>query len=88
MPDPRKSRPSLNFIEASRIRFCGKYGLQAMASQAKLPVGRIKCGWPERAVSEPMITTARRRKPAWGLTQDFIVDAIGLYQTMSGETWE
>ncbi len=59
-----------------------------MASQAKLPVGRIKCGWPERAVSEPMITTARRRKPAWGLTQDFIVDAIGLYQTMSGETWE
>ena len=65
MPDPRKSRPSLNFIEASRIRFCGKYGPQAMASQAKLPVGRIKCGWPERAVSEPMITTARRRKPAW-----------------------
>ena len=65
MPDPRKSRPSLNFIEASRIRFCGKYGPQAMASQAKLPVGRIKCGWPERGVSEPMITTARRRKPAW-----------------------
>ena len=78
MPDPRKSPPSLNFIEASRIRFCGKYGPQAMASQAKLPVGRIKCGWPERAVSEPIITTARRRKPAWGLTQDFIVDAIGL----------
>ena len=24
MPDPRKSRPSLNFIEAYRIRFCGK----------------------------------------------------------------
>ena len=64
MPDPRKSWPSLNFIEVSRIRFCGKYGPQAMASQAKLPVGRIKCGWPERAVSEPMITTARRRKPA------------------------
>ncbi len=35
-----------------------------------------------------MITTARRRKPTRGLTQDFIVDAIGLYQTMSGETWE
>ena len=55
----------IDFIEASRIRFCGKYGPQAMASQAELPVGRIKCGWPERAVSEPMITTARRRKPAW-----------------------
>ena len=34
------------------------------------------------------IMTARRWKPDSTLMSDFIDDAIGLYQTMSGTTWE